>query len=99
MKNIIKAFCLSFLLLMGCFDIHGNTINAQVKVDVAMCDLIESIQSTEEAPIDENPKEDSPDLELVAEWGACEFNEDCETSICMCQTCVDMSKLIDVTSD
>lgn len=80
---MIKIIIVCFLL--GCADVHDNNIEVTANID--MCEMIDSIQSKEEE------KEDNPSP-LKQEWEECEFNEDCETELCMCFTCIDIAKFI-----
>lgn len=76
--------------LYSCIDVHDNPVTAEVDID--FCKAIETVES--KAP-KENDKSDEPNS-LIAEWGDCEYNEECETHLCMCYRCIDITKFIDL---
>lgn len=84
MLSISKKIIITILtiIFIGCFDVHDNEITAQID----FCELIDSIR-TEEYINNNN-------VDKIQEWGDCEYNEDCETNLCVCETCIDISNFI-----
>lgn len=73
------------ILLNFCFcvDVHDNPLT----VEMDICEAINTIQN-------KSTKKEETESSLLSEWEKCEFNEECETNLCMCETCIDISKFI-----
>ena len=77
----------SIFFVFGCVDIHDNPIEANVD----FCKAVSTIQSKSE-----EESRNYNDSDLIPEWGECEFNEECETYLCMCDRCIDIFKFMNL---
>lgn len=73
-------------------DVEINTnIYASLKADVALnVEICQELQST--SPDPEDPKDSESGL--LGKWDDCESHDQCETGLCFCYICVDLTDFI-----
>jgi len=75
-----------FFLLFSCVTGNDVDIDSNITINIDLCELIDSIQ--------EEPQDYKTDSDLYSEWSSCNYNSQCATDLCICNTCIDILHII-----